>query len=215
MASKLSIYNNALVQHLGARKLSSLSENRPSRKHLDAVWDGEFIGRVLEKGQWNQAIRTIESVYDPDITPSFGFQYVHSKPSDWVRTVAISSNEFLSPPLMSYTDENGYWNCDVQTLYVSYISDDDAYGGDIASWPESVVEYAEVLLASRVCKAVTGDDQLAKDLMAIAAAYKTEAKSVDQMNQPDKRPPLNSWARSRLGFDSGRRGNNSSEGGTF
>lgn len=212
MASKLSIYNNALVQHLGARKLGSLSENRPSRKHLDAVWDGSFVRRVLEKGQWNQAIRTIESTYDPDYTSEFGYEYAHSKPSDWVRTTALSGNEDLNLPLRNYKDRNGFWECDLQTIYVSYVSDDNAFGGDIASWPESVAEYAEILLAARACRSITGDEQLAKDLLVISRKYKIEAQSVDQMNQPDKRPPLSSWASSRLG-QGGRRGNINATGG--
>lgn len=199
MASKLSIYNNALVQHLGARKLSSLSENRPSRKHLDAVWDGEFIRRILEMGQWNQAIRTIESIYDPDYTPSFGYEYAHTKPSDWVRTVALSTSQDLTPPLSQYEDENGFWLCNYDTIYIRYVSDDNDYGGDIASWPESVAEYAEIELAARACRAITGDDDMAVRLMALAKNKRIEAKSVDQMNQPSKRPPFNSWVRSRLG----------------
>lgn len=207
MSSKLSIYNNALVQHLGARRLSSLSENRPSRKHLDAVWDGEFVKRILEMGQWNQAIRTIESTYDPDYTPSFGFQYAHTKPDDWVRTVGLSLSEFLTPPLDQYEDENGFWVCNHPTIYIRYISSDSAYGGDIGSWPESVASYAEVELAARSCKAITGDESLAASLMSQAKKMRIEAKSVDQMNQPSRKPPLSSWATARLG--SRRRARNS------
>jgi hypothetical protein len=57
--TKLSLYNGAL-RELGSRKLSSLSENRESRRVLDDIWDGGFRDEILESGLWTFAVRSIE-----------------------------------------------------------------------------------------------------------------------------------------------------------
>ena len=44
--SRLSIYNGALVYHLGETKLETLSDDVPARYALDQVWDGEPSGIV-------------------------------------------------------------------------------------------------------------------------------------------------------------------------
>ena len=198
---------------LGSRKLSSLSENRPSRKALDAIWDGGFVRRLLETGQWNSAVRAIESTYDPsyDTSDFGGYSRVHTKPSDWVRTVGLSGSENMTPPLMRYEDEADVWVCDLDTIYVRYVSDDDAFGGDVSMWAQSLVNYAECELAYRACRAITGSDSLTEQLRVDSERAKREAKSIDQMNQPSRRPPLSSWVLSRRG--SSGRGDIRSTGG--
>lgn len=198
MADKLSIYNAALAR-IGSRKLSSLTENRASRRALDSVWDGGLPKRVLESGQWNASIRTIESIYDPDYTPLFGYQYAHSKPDDWVRTVGLSISENVTPPLTDYEDEHAFWYCNYDTLYIRYVSSNSSYGADLSLWPESQIEYIECELAYRVCRQLTGDDGLTEQLRIDSERAKRKAKSIDQMNQAPKRPPLGSWASARIG----------------
>jgi hypothetical protein len=74
MASKLSIYNGALLA-LGERKLSSLTEARGSRRRLDSVWDDGGVKSCLQAGFWNFAMQSIELTYSPSITPAFGYRY--------------------------------------------------------------------------------------------------------------------------------------------
>lgn len=199
MTTQLSLYNNALVKHLGERKLSSLSENRKSRRVLDLAWDADFVNGVLEDGFWNFATRTIESNYDTDIDPSFGYKYGHEKPSDWVRTSALSLSDFFGDPLVAYNDEAGYWWVDQPIIFVRYVSDDAAYGGNLASWPESVSDYAELKLASLACMSITQDKGLKNELEAKADRQLKIAKGRDAMNDPVKFPPTGSWVRARRG----------------
>lgn len=200
MADKLSIYNAALLR-LGARKLSSLSENRPSRHALDSVWDGGLPKRILADGQWNDSIRSIESIHDPDYSTPFGFQYAHNKPADWVRTVALCGDEGYSRPLTDREaiDEHEFWYSDYNVLYIKYVSSNVDYGGDISLWPEPKVEYAECELAYRSCRAITGSNSLTDELRVDAERARRKAKSFDQMNQPVKVNPAGSWVRSRFG----------------
>lgn len=204
MTSKLELYNNALTLHLGERKLSSLTENRKPRRVLDQIWDSGFVKSVLEMGQWNFAIRTVESEYNPDVTPDFGLQYAHDKPTDWVRTVGISLDGFFGQSLLRYEDEQSYIFTDSQTIYLKYVSDDASYGGDLSNWPESMSDYAALQLAALACMPITQSSELREILESKAAKAKRQAASLDGMNGPPKFMPLGSWARSRSGFG-GRR----------
>lgn len=204
MTSKILLYNAALT-HLGSRKLTSLSENRKSRRVLDSIWDNGFVRRILEKGQWTVGVRTIESTYDPDIDPTFGYSRGHEKPDDWVRTVGLSADGNFSVPFNDYEDESGYIFCNFDLLYIRFVSSDTLYGGDLSSWPESLVEYAEIELAQLACKAITDSDEALARLQDRAKEICREAKSVNSMNGPTRFPPTGSWVAARHGARTGRR----------
>ena len=76
--------------------------------------------------------------YDPDFTQEFGYRYAFPKPDDWVRTVALCSEPFFKDPLIDdSTDHASFWFCNLQTLYASYVSDDNDYGRDFSNWPST------------------------------------------------------------------------------
>lgn len=203
MASKLSIYNGAL-QHLGERKLASLTENRDPRRVLDAVWDGDGAVACLERGLWNFAMRTAEVTYTPDITPAFGYTRAFDKPDDHVRTAGLCSDEFLKVPLLEYRDEAGYWFADLDTIYVSYVSKDTGYGLDYARWPQSFTRYVECYFAQQACIRITGDKARRDDLEAEAKRLLTAAQSMDAMENPTQAIPPGTWSRARTGNRSRR-----------
>ena len=98
MTDQLGLYNGAL-RMLGESRLSSLTEAVENRRLLDEVWDDGAVNSCLEFGYWNFATRTVQASYDPDATPAFGFTYAYSKPTDWIKTAAIASDEFFRNPL--------------------------------------------------------------------------------------------------------------------
>jgi hypothetical protein len=203
MTTKLQVYNNALLL-LGERKLASLTENRKPRRVLDQLWDSDFVKGCLEAGLWNFATRTIQSEYSPSITPGFGYRYAHDKPTDWVRTSALSISEYFTDPLMAYQDESAYWFTDQETLFIRYVSDDAAYGSDLSIWPESFSSYVEAELAARAAKSFTQSDQETLRLEDKAVRALRSAKAKDAMNDSARYTPTGSWVRARGG---GRRGN--------
>lgn len=204
MTTQLSLYNGALTKYLGERKLASLTENRKPRRVLDQIWDsGGFTKGVLEDGLWNFATRTFRSEYNPSVNPDFGFKYAHDKPTDWVRTSAISLSDYFSDSLMAYNDEAQYWFLDQPTIYIRIISNDSSYGGDLSLWSDSAVDYAEVKLASLACLNITQDKEMTRELKAEAKNMLRTATSRDAMNDPAVFPPTGSWVRARRG---GRRG---------
>jgi hypothetical protein len=198
VATKLSVYNNILM-HVGERKLSSLTENRKPRRLLDQLWDSDFVKECLEDGLWNFATRTVESEYNPSIDPDFGFAYAHDKPDDWVRTSALSLNDYFIDPLNAYNDEQSYLFCDAETIYFRYISDDDEYGGDLTIWPQSFTHFVELKGAARICKSLTQSDTETERLEKKAEKALRSAKNKDAMNDSVKFAPMGSWARARRG----------------
>ena len=153
MATQLGLYNAALLE-IGDRGLASLSEDVEARRVLDLCY-ADAVAGCLEAGAWNFAIRTVQADADPEITPGFGLAYVFAKPSDWVRTCAISLDENFAVPLTRYVDDVDYWSADATPIYVRYVSDDVSRGLDLTLWPRSFTRYVELELAWRIAERLT------------------------------------------------------------
>lgn len=198
MPSKLSLYNGAL-RILGERKLASLTESREPRRKLDEIWDADALNTVLEAGQWNFAIRSVALTADPSITPAFGYQYAFARPDDFVRVAGVCEDEFFDIPLKRYTFEGGYWRCDLQTLYVRYVSNDSHFGGDYSLWPPTFARYAEAWLAEQAALGITQDANKKALAEAARKRFLTDASGNDAMEQPPKFKPRGSWTNARGG----------------
>ena len=206
MTSKLSVYNAALLI-LGERKLASLTEAREPRRALDDAWDSAEK-YCLEAGFWNFAMRAVQADSSASVTPTFGYQYAFTKPSDFRRTYVASINATLDPPLLSYADEPNFWYADCDPLYVKYVSDDAAYGGDLSLWSESYADYVATRLAVKTCKRITGK-QPDEDMFRLEKRALAIARSKDAMDEPPGFPPRGTWVRSRSGNWSDRNLNSS------
>jgi hypothetical protein len=196
MAAKLALYNSALLV-LGERKLASLAEAREPRRALDDAYD-DAVAYCLEAGFWNFAMRAIQADSSASVTPTFGYTYAFTKPSDFVRLYSYGSTETFDPPLLTVVDEPNYWFANVDPLYVKYVSNDTAYGMDLSIWSESFSEYVSLRLAVKTCKRITGafpNDDLKKDEKRALAI----ARSKDAMDEPVGFPPRGTWVTSRLG----------------
>lgn len=210
---QLGLYNIAL-RAVKERTLTSLTEDGEPRRELDAVWStgNGALRYLLEQGLWNFAVRTQQVDHSTSATPVFGRTYAFERPSDMVRLLEISGDEFFSFPLMEYETETGYFFADITPLYWRYISDDDDYGGDFSRWPETFTLWAGHWLATQIAPRLTSD----VDLMALekrAQRLLVDARSKDALDEPTRFPPNGSWARARWGFYS--RGNRDRKGGTL
>lgn len=207
--TKLKLYNWSLLE-IGERKLSSLSDDVQARHLLDLVWDsGEIVNYLLAQGHWNFASRTSEISYNSAVEPDFGYSRAFSKPSDWVRTSMFAADEYFVNPLEAYEDEAEYWFADVDTIYVKYVSNDNAYGNDMSLWPPTFSRWVSVYLASRICESLTQNRTKMEELEKRAERLLIDARSKDAMNEPSRFLPSGSWARSR---SSGWRGDRGSRG---
>ena len=210
MSTQLTIYNQALLK-LGERALSSLTEERKSRRDLDTVWASGAVNFCLEQAQWYFAMRAIQADYDPDISPAFGFAYAFGKPSDWVVTSAFCSDEYMQVPINAYIDEAGYWYCDYQTIYLKYVSDDTGYGGDMLKWPATFADYVSSYMASEIILSTTQSmDRYQKFCQLILNPALITAKNKAAMTGPTQFPARGMWSKSRSSSDMSERGNRSS-----
>lgn len=198
MATKLSLFNGALLV-LGERKLASLTENREPRRVLDDIWSRNPVRDCLSKGQWNFSIRSMEYHPSPSLTPSFGHEYAYDKPTDWVRTAALTSDESFSNALdaSQVRDEAGFWFADIEPLYVRYVSDDSQYGGDLSLWPENFARYVEHYMAEASCMRITGNRQLHSTVLAKMVKQLQVALGTDAVDQGAVPIPPGSWSRAR------------------
>lgn len=209
--SQLALYNGALTKFLGERKLASLSENREPRRVLDDIWSQGAVKYCLERGHWKFAQRVAKLTYDPSVTPSFGYNRAFEKPSDCVKISMLCSDEYFKAPLLEYSEESGFWFASLDEVYISYVSDDSSYGGDMSLWPESFIRFVECYLAlsavNRISQSATSEDKLEKKISKL----KVDALSKDAIQGPTKFPPPSSWltARSSTSVGEGRRNKSS------
>ncbi len=202
--SKLSLYQGALL-NLSVEKLSGISEDIEPRHVMDRVWDNQLRDRVLQMGQWNFATRAQKLDSSSSLTPSFGYQFGFTRPTDWIRTVGLTQDEYFGVPLTRYVDEAAVWYADIDPIYVRFISNDTSYGYDYSLWPPNFSEFVEYYMAYKTAGRITGqydDEKLEKKMKKALLA----AKSTDAMESPARFTPLGSWARSRQGRRRGDRG---------
>ena len=72
MATQLDVYNQALLA-LKESMLASLTEERESRRVLDALWV-DVRQKMIEAGFWKFAVRAVSITQDTSITPAFGLR---------------------------------------------------------------------------------------------------------------------------------------------
>lgn len=198
MADRLSIYRASLLL-LGGANISSLSEDRPEKRALDAVWtDG--VNYMLEQGMWNFAIRSIELAYDEDVEPLFGYRHAFSKPEDWVRTVSISETADFREGLHSYEDETTNWHADPDYLYIRYVSNDEAYGWNVGAWRQTFSKALSAYLAFESGLAISADRGNRNDLYSLYKTRLADAKIKDAVDERVREKPPGRWTRSRNAY---------------
>jgi hypothetical protein len=217
VATQLSIYNGACTA-IGERVLqpaspgaSYSSENRESRRALDDIWNRGGVRTCLSAGLWNFAARGAQWNFDPDITPPFGFQHAFQLPQDWVRWMMVCQDPYYSAPLLQYTDEGSYFYCDLQMLWVKYVSDDPRWGMNLSMWPDNFQRYVEHYFGEAICIRITGDEKKREAAAQQRDLFLKKAKSTDAMNESTAMIPPGMWRQARHGRRTSlERGNKSS-----
>lgn len=194
MADKLAIYRGAL-RLLGPSELASLTESRPERFKLDAAWT-PAVEYLLAKGMWNFAIRTVEIDADP-VPPALGFEHTFTKPTDWVRTVAISDTPQFLEGIRRYEDQATKWYTDYDPIYVRYVSNGASYGLNIAAWRQPFAKALEAYLAFECGLPISADRGNRNDLYTLFEQLLADAKSLDAVDERVRFKPPGRWTRSR------------------
>jgi hypothetical protein len=198
VTDKLSLYNGALSK-MGQPRLSALTDVGKARRELDAVYD-KTVKACLEAGQWNFAMRLVKAETSPSVSSNFGYRYVFDKPDDWLRTNALSADEYARIPLIDYEDRTSHWHADVDIIYVRYVSNDADFGLDLGRWPESFTRYVELALACESCEQIVTSESKLEGLEKRRDKAFSKASATDAMNEPAvKFMPPGKLVSSRLG----------------
>ena len=131
------------------------------------------------------------------ITFGFGFAFAFDRPSDMVRLAQISADERFIIPLTRYEIEVDFISCDVDPLYIRFVSNDSSYGLDYSRWPETFSLWAAHYMACRICPRIKNDIDM-KDLESRTHKMLVDARSKAAMQEPTRFPPMGSWASARL-----------------
>lgn len=157
-------------------------------------------------------MRSLQIDYDTAVSTSFGYNRAFSKPTDWCLTSAVCSDEYFSSPPLNYRDEGAYWYADIDTIYVRFVSDDSAYGGDLSLWTPKFTEFVAAHFAGKIILKLSGDktkwEMIEHPRTGIRKKKLDEAKSHDAMADPVKFLPPGGWRHSR------RNGGRSGDGGS-
>lgn len=198
MTDRLALYNKALL-YCSEPPLASLEDDVVSRHVLDAVWADRAVAKILEEGLWNCALRSLELVYDPSVAPPFGQARAFRQPDDLVRVNALCSDARMLRPLLSYLDEAGYWFADVDAIFVSFVSDDPNFGGDLSRWPPSLADAAARWIAAQAAHGFNKAEAQIFRMEAAAERAFSLARNRDAMNQPTRFVPPGRWMSARAG----------------
>lgn len=200
-ATKLSIFNGALR----LLKESPLTQNevtnntREPARLLNAVWSDGGVEDCLEAGQWKFAKRAVLLDYSPSVEPDTdfgGYEFVFQKPEDFIRTCGIWTDGSQAQSLTDYREENSYWLANLESIYVTYVSDDAAFGFDYSLWPQSFRKFVHAHFAAEIAGPLTSQG---KELLQLRKMMLREALSIDGMADPTKFLPTGNWVKSRGG----------------
>lgn len=201
--SQLSIYNDALLL-CEDRQLATVTDNVKSRRLLDSVWNDGGVKACLEEAMWTFAIRTVAIQFDPSIQPTYGYQHAFAKPSDYIRTSALSSEPYFQAALTQVNDEASYWWADLATLYVKYVSSDPMYGNNMNAWPETFKQFVAAHFANKIVGDLSKDEKIRDKVEKARRDRLISARSKDAMNEPPGFFPRGQLSRARQGMYFGR-----------
>ena len=200
MTTKLTICNGCLrlLKERSVTQSELTNGTREPARLFNAVWDDGGLDACLEAGQWRFAKRTILIDASPSVEPSTdfgGYSFAFDIPTDHVRTVGVWSDANLTTPYVYYREEGGFWVATLETMYVSYISNDVLFGLDYSLWPQTFVEFVQAHFATKIAGPLS---DLGQEMAKVRKAYLATALSLDSMADPTRIIPPGSWVRARL-----------------
>jgi hypothetical protein len=209
MATKLGVWNGCL-QTLGNERLSDTGDDGRASDELASCYS-QVVNECLAVGSWNFAMETVKLDADTGVAPGFGFTEVFAKPSDWVRTIGVSQDEYFSVPLLQYYDDANFLSSHSTPIYLRYVSNDTGLGFALSRWPAQFARFVELELACRICMPITQNASALMKVEEMRDKARRRALNTDAMNEPQpKFQPPGSWTAARWGgtarSDRGSRG---------
>lgn len=201
---QIDLYQGALLL-LKETPLASLTEAREPRFLLDQIWNegngggSEIINACLSEGEWVFARRTVQLVYDPNIQSNFGNYYASEIPSDYIRLSQLSADPNFMSPLNQYNEEQGYFFSPFQNIWLRYVSNDPAYGGNMNAWHPTFKSFVKAYMAEKICGKVTGSKVSPQDMVKEKARCLGDALGKQAIERPAQFPYRGTFVQARFG----------------
>ena len=201
-AQKLAIFN-AVLAEIGDKSISDTGENQERARVLNRMWD-RVREDCLNEASWNFLMQDSRLYADTGFGADFGFAKRFTKPTDWVRTIKMSEDEYFSLPHLYYDDNGDHWRAENEPIYVRYVSGDTGLT-QLSRWPSAFTRYVELELAARAAIRITQGDGQKERIEKDRNAARLKAKNLDALDEATpKFPPPSGWTTARQGRFSGR-----------
>ena len=168
--SVVDICNSALI-HLGADRISSLSDNSDEARACNQFYDGARDA-VLPQAHWTFATTQAE-LSKLTSTPLFKYAYAYQLPTD---------PYCLKPLFMENPEQDTPWKVRGRELHtdrdgvkIEYIWRQD----DVSTYSPLFVTCLEYFLAAKCAYAVTGSNTKAKEMMEMYDYFLADAEGSD------------------------------------
>lgn len=189
MATVLGTFNRALY-HLGETKLASTSETREATNVLGDLYDSAK-NWCLTRGNWNFALKA--SAITSSGTASLGYTYRIPKPSDWMKTQAVSTDlqaDSTTGPV-DFRDENDAWHTNSSQLEVRYVS--STLGSTESNWTPAFEEVVSAWLAFQAAPKLSKSDRTQERVYKIYDMLLKESLQTDAFDEYAPLPAGGTW----------------------
>ena len=193
-------YNDALLI-LGLDDLITVNDDSNRRYKLSQALSSGIVEAELEDLSWQFGITSHQGFHNPSYTAVWGFSRSFDKPDDLHRLDGIFSDEFFQVPLDDYADEDGKWYCNLDIIYIKYVSTN--FLVTPSAWPayfQRLISARMALDAGPALKTEGADVDNAKEQYT---SRRDSAMSNDAMASPPRKISNGDWTSVRY---RGRRG---------
>lgn len=191
MASTVDICNKALGW-LGSDRITSLDDPSVGAKLCKDNYAG-LRDAVLEESDWSFAIKRV--VLAPSaILPTFGYGNKMLLPADCLRVITCSDSANLDDENdLQWETEDGHVMCDVNILYVKYVSSVT----DESKFSPTFVEALASRIAADLAIPLSKSRELMSDMWALYGRKVKASSSSNGMQGKNKRIKSDSFIKCR------------------
>jgi hypothetical protein len=181
------------MEYLSDQALTSVDAPITPAEAVASRWYDMTRRSLLRRHPWNFAIKRT-SLARNSTTPEFGYADAYDLPDDFVRHIEILSSD-MSTTITDYEIENGQILCDNSggALYVRYVYDLTI----VSKFDALFVDVLALELAMRICRKITGNNDLVPGIKEILKDLVADAFSVDGQERPPKRVERSNWKAAR------------------
>lgn len=187
------------MEYLSDQAVTDVDDPKTTPEAICARWYDMVRRSLLRQHPWNFAIKRI-SLARETVSPVYGYTDAYVLPNDWVRHIEILTTSLAE--ISDFEIEDGKLLCSnsAGALYVRYIYD----ARQVAKFDALFVDVLALELAKRICRKITGSNDLISGLNEVLKDLRSDAFTVDGQERPPVRVETSKWRQARTRLSSGR-----------